>query len=116
MLLRVLFRVLLPSLPLVQSACQLIVMAPGAFVGPLFSVVGQGVLLFYWSAGATHIGSIGMLEFNAHGFASLTYTSSLKGMVVFHTVGGLWTGSIVAHIGEPEQPSHLSHPLDHHRS
>ena len=104
----VLFRVLLPSLPLVQSACRLIVMAPGAIVGPLLSVVGQGVLLFYWSAGATHIGSSGMLEFNAHGFASLTYTSSIKGMVVFHTVGGLWTGSIVAHIGEPEQPSHLS--------
>ena len=45
------------------------------------AVLGQGCLLAFWFAAATHIASSGLLEFNADGFAHLTYGSTLKAMV-----------------------------------
>ena len=104
-----LLRVVLPSLPLVQCACRLIGTAPGAIVGALLSVLGQGGLLAFWFAGATYICSSGLLEFNEHGFARLTYSSDLKQMAAFHFLGGLWTSAIVAHLGKIMAANALGH-------
>ena len=102
-------RVVLPSLPLVRCACRLIGTAPGALLGALLSVLGQGGLLAFWFTGATYICSSGQLELNRHGFARLTYSSDLKQMAAFHFVAGLWTSAIVAHLGKLMAANALGH-------
>ena len=90
-----------PSLPLLTAACKLIAMAPlQAFTGPLLAILGQGLLCAYWFVGFSFISSSGLLEFNEHAYAHLTYGSTLKDAAAFHVLGGLWTGAIINHLGQ----------------
>jgi len=90
-----------PSLPLLTAACKLIAMAPmQAFAGPLLAILGQGLLCAYWFVGFSFISSSGLLEFNEHAYAHLTYGSTLKDAAAFHVLGGLWTGAVIHHLGQ----------------